>query len=114
MERLTLWHGKRVQELVLDAGQPIEGGVEHDSTFGCERDNVAPPVCMVSASEDEAALLQPVEESHDIAGIQSEYACDVLLRQISALLQECKYQELSVGDVAGLRRRVQRSPACSC
>ncbi|MCS4276505.1 hypothetical protein M2390_001687 [Mycetocola sp. BIGb0189] len=102
-----------MQQLVLDAGQPGEGFIEYEGTLVCECNDVTTSVRIVAASEDEAALFHFVKEPHDVAGIQAEYARDVLLRQVSALLQERERKELPVRDVSGLRRCIQGSPASS-
>lgn len=92
MERLPLAHGQRIQQLILDADQPLEGAIQHSGPFGGELDDVTPAVPRVSASDHKAALLQLVEKAHNITGIQPEHMDEILLRQVTALLQQREHK----------------------
>ena len=71
---------ERGEELVVElAGERTELG-ERPLAGGGQPNDVASPVGRVAASLDEAAILELVEQAHELAAVLAESICDRSLR----------------------------------
>ncbi len=72
MQGAALIGGERAEDLVLDGGEPLLGGVQGSQAGGGELDDVAAAVVGVAPARDQAARFEVVEEPDEVAWVESE------------------------------------------